>query len=190
MGIVGKELEELRASRPKRFIRGLKERSASEHTPIRMDLPDDAWVVEKSELRVTEEKKKTQEELETMKQARLETLEVLENLELERPSSRLEDQARYEAMKELEEVRKQRSVTMQDEATKIEVSQIVASKLDGEGESSKHESVALKSSQDADVDENSNRNSSNQRIDSTINTNSIFGHEKRDEAKEEKETCQ
>merc|ERR1711915_555951 len=190
--IVGKELEELRTSRPKRFIKGLKERSASEHTPIRMNLPDDAWVVEKSELRVTEEKKKTQEELETMKQARLETLEVLENLEMERPSSRLEDQARYEAMKELEEVRKQRSVTMQDEATKNEVSQIVASKLDGEGESSNHESVALKSSQDTDADENSIRNLSNQRINSTINDNSIFGHEKRDEAKEEKEkqlTC-
>merc|ERR1711915_385287 len=76
---------------------------------------------------------------------------------------------------------------MQDEATKIEVSQIVASKLDGEGESSNHESVALKSSHDAD--ENSIRNSSNQRINSTINDNSMFGHEKRDEAKEEKETC-
>ena len=31
-------------------------------------------------------------------------------------------------MKELEEVRKQRSVTMQDEATKVEVSQVVFTK--------------------------------------------------------------
>ena len=54
----------------------------------RVTLPDNAWVVEKTEDRENVEKQKAFQELEMVKQARLETLEVLENMELERPSSR------------------------------------------------------------------------------------------------------
>ena len=53
-----------------------------------MKLPDDSWVVEKSESRIKEERKKAIAELELVKQARLETLEAMENMEIERPSSR------------------------------------------------------------------------------------------------------
>ena len=105
---VEKELDELRISRPKRFHKvwkhktvqicnsyctvyfqiGQEERSASAHALQRVKLPDDSWVVEKSESRIAEERRKASEELELVKQARLETLEALENMELERPSSR------------------------------------------------------------------------------------------------------
>ena len=54
----------------------------------KITLPDDAWVVEKSEDKALIEKQRAFEELESIKQARLETLEVIENTELERPSSR------------------------------------------------------------------------------------------------------
>ena len=54
----------------------------------RITLPDDAWVVERTGDRELIEKQKAFHELEMVKQARLETLEVIENMELERPSSR------------------------------------------------------------------------------------------------------
>ena len=54
----------------------------------RITLPDDAWVVEKTEDRELFEKKKAINELEMVKQARLESLDVIENMEFERPSSR------------------------------------------------------------------------------------------------------
>ena len=69
----------------------------------RLHLADDVWVTEKSEDRVSQEKQKARQELEELKQARLETVEP------ERPSSRMEDQARQEALKELEEIKKVRS---------------------------------------------------------------------------------
>ena len=59
----------------------------------RITLPDDAWVVEKTGDRELIEKQKAFHELEMVKQARLETLEVIENMELERPSSRYNDLA-------------------------------------------------------------------------------------------------
>merc|ERR1711892_1537556 len=127
---VEKELDELRISRPKRFHKiGQEERSASAHALQRVKLPDDSWVVEKSESRIAEERRKAIEELELVKQARLETLEALENMELERPSSRVEDQSRFEAMKELDEVRRARTVTMQDDEVRSEVVKIVENQL-------------------------------------------------------------
>ena len=97
----------------------------------KITLPDDAWVVEKSEDKALIEKQRAFEELESIKQARLETLEVIENTELERPSSRflllfflfllsfnfviyrIEEQHREEAIKELEEVKKARHLAME-----------------------------------------------------------------------------
>jgi len=132
---VEKELDELRLSRPKRFQRiGKEERSSSAHVLQRVKLPDDSWVVEKSESRIKEERKRAIEELELVKQARMETLEAMENMEIERPSSRLEDQVRYEAMKELEEVRRVRTVSMQEEEVKSDVAKILENQLIDEGQ--------------------------------------------------------
>ena len=64
------------------------ERSLSAEALHRITLPDDAWLVEKTGDRELIEKQKAFHELEMVKQARLETLEVIENMELERPSSR------------------------------------------------------------------------------------------------------
>lgn len=53
-----------------------------------MTLPDNAWVIENIEDKTQAEKQKSIVELEMVKQARLESLEVIENMEIERPSSR------------------------------------------------------------------------------------------------------
>merc|ERR1711892_1436025 len=55
-----------------------------------------------------EERKKALHELEFVKKARIESLEVIENTESDRPSSRQEMKSRYETMRELEEVKKTR----------------------------------------------------------------------------------
>ena len=55
----------------------------------KVTVEDDAWVVERSEDKELIEKQKAIEELEMVKQARLDSLTVIENMELERPSSRL-----------------------------------------------------------------------------------------------------
>merc|ERR1711892_626227 len=55
-----------------------------------------------------EERKKALHELEFVKKARMESLEVIENAEVDRPSSRQEMKSRYETMRELEEVKKTR----------------------------------------------------------------------------------
>merc|ERR1711892_286296 len=55
-----------------------------------------------------EERKKALHELEFVKKARMESLEVIENTETDRPSSRQEIKSRYETMRELEEVKKTR----------------------------------------------------------------------------------
>merc|ERR1719450_1463283 len=125
-----KELDEVRSSRPSRFQKiGKEQRSSSAHVLHRTKLPDDAWVVEKSESRIAEEKRKAVEELELVKKSRLETLETLENMEIERPSSRMEDQVRLEAMKELKEVRRVRTVTLQGDEMREEVTKILKDQL-------------------------------------------------------------
>jgi len=142
---IEKELDELRLSRPKRFAKiGSKERSSSAHVLQRVKLEDSSWVVEKSENRLAEEKRKAEEEIELIRLARLETLETLETMELERPSSRIEDQTRFEAMKELDEVRRARTVTMQDDI-RSEVIKVVENQITQE---SKNEIS------DKDADEN------------------------------------
>ena len=70
------------------FVQIALERSLSAEALHRITLPDDAWLVEKTGDRELIEKQKAFHELEMVKQARLETLEVIENMELERPSSR------------------------------------------------------------------------------------------------------
>jgi len=125
-----KELDEVRSSRPSRFQKiGKEQRSSSAHVLHRTKLADDAWVVEKSESRIAEERRKAVEELELVKKSRLETLETLENMEIERPSSRMEDQVRLEAMKELEEVRRVRTVTLQGDEMREEVTKILKDQL-------------------------------------------------------------
>merc|ERR1712083_1116431 len=79
--------------------------SQSAHTMMRTRLPDSSWVVERSASRLEEERQKALQELEEVKKARQETLEVIENGELERPSSRAEIESRNKALKELEEVK-------------------------------------------------------------------------------------
>merc|ERR1711892_443113 len=54
-------------------------------------------------------------------------------MEIERPSSRLEDKVRFEALKELEEVRRARTVTMQEDEVKSEVVQTLENQLSGGG---------------------------------------------------------
>jgi len=110
---VEKELNEIRESRPTPLTKRWKpkpyqkpaERSQSAHVPHRATLSDNSWVLEKSESRMEEERKKALDELEFVKKVRMETLEVVENNEIERPSSR------FETMKELEELKKSRSET-------------------------------------------------------------------------------
>ena len=92
------------------------ERSSSSSTRVgRLHLADDVWVTERSEDKVSQEKEKARQELEEVKQARLETLEP------ERPSSRGE-LARQEALKELEELKKVRSSLMENTKEDCEVS--------------------------------------------------------------------
>merc|ERR1719187_1702261 len=125
-----KELDEVRSSRPSRFQKiGKEQRSSSAHVLHRTKLADDAWVVEKSESRIEEERRKAIEELELVKKSRLETLETLDNMDIERPSSRMEDKVRLEALKELEEVRRVRTVTMQGDEMKSEVTKILKDQL-------------------------------------------------------------
>ena len=62
-------------------------RSLSSDALNRVTLPDDVWVIEHED-RTQIEKLKTVTELEMVKRARLETLEVIENMEMDRPSSR------------------------------------------------------------------------------------------------------
>ena len=85
--------EELRTSRT----------SVTEKLGGRLELPDDVWVTEISEDKVEQEKEKTRRELDQLKQSRLETIQ------LERPSSRIQELARLESRKELEEIKKVRS---------------------------------------------------------------------------------
>merc|ERR1719483_318982 len=114
---VEKELNEIRESRPTPLAKRWKpkqyqkssERSQSAHPLQRAKLPDNSWVVEKSESRLEEEKKKALNELELVKKARMETLEVIESSEVERSSSRPEMQAKFETRKELEEIKKVRT---------------------------------------------------------------------------------
>ena len=110
----------------------------------RITLPDDAWVVERNGDRELIEKQKAFHELEMVKQARLETLEVIENMELERPSSRyndlvllvtiiddmfrMEEQKRQEALQELEEIRKNRNSSMEDTDIKNKVLKVMLAK--------------------------------------------------------------
>merc|ERR1711892_918975 len=129
-----KELDEVRMSRPKRFQKIVKEqRSSSAHVLQRVKLADDSWVAEKSESRIAEERRKAIKELELVKQARLQSLEAMDNMEIERPSSRLEDKVRFEALKELEEVRRARTVTMQEDEVKSEVVQTLENQLSSGG---------------------------------------------------------
>merc|ERR1712106_1169685 len=131
---VEKELDEVRMSRPKRFQKIVKEqRSSSAHVLQRVKLADDSWVAEKSESRIAEERRKAIKELELVKQARLQSLEAMDNMEIERPSSRLEDKVRFEALKELEEVRRARTVTMQEDEVKSEVVQTLEHQLSSGG---------------------------------------------------------
>jgi len=112
---ISRELEEIRDSRPtpvtKRWRPAQQNResaaarSQSAHSLRRTRLPDDAWVVERSASRLEEERLKAVQELEEVKRARQETLEVIENGELERPSSRAEAENRTKALRELEEVK-------------------------------------------------------------------------------------
>lgn len=62
-------------------------RSLSSDALNRVTLPDDIWVIEHED-KTEVEKLKAVAELEMVKRARLETLEVIENMEMERPSSR------------------------------------------------------------------------------------------------------
>merc|ERR1711892_624464 len=62
-----------------------------------------------------EERKKAVHELEFVKKARMESLEVIENAESDRPSSRQEMKSRYETMRELEEVKKTRFEAKSDD---------------------------------------------------------------------------
>jgi len=112
---ISKELEEIRDSRPTPVTKRWRPpqqtretgaaRSQSAHSLRRTRLPDDAWVVERSASRLEEERLKAVQELEEVKKARQETLEVIENGELERPSSRAEAENRTRALRELEEVK-------------------------------------------------------------------------------------
>ena len=88
------ELEELRRSRTV-----VREKLGG----VGHQLRDDVWVTVESEDRVEEEREKTRRELDQVKQSRLEPTQ------LERPSSRIEEQARLESRKELEEIKKVRS---------------------------------------------------------------------------------
>ena len=90
-------------------------------------------MIENIEDKTQAEKQKSIVELEMVKQARLESLEVIENMEIERPSSRyklsrkcypvqskilfyyrLQEQTKQEALRELEEVKKNRNLAMVD----------------------------------------------------------------------------
>ena len=90
------------------------ERSSS--TAARLHLADDVWVTEKSEDKVSQEKQRASQELEQVKQARLETSEP------ERPSSRMEKLSRQEALKELEGIKKVRSTMNENTKEHSEVS--------------------------------------------------------------------
>merc|ERR1711971_99552 len=115
MGDISRELDEIRDSRPTPIAKrwrpaqqnreSVAARSQSAHSLRRTRLPDDAWVVERSASRLEEERLKAVQELEEVKRARQETLEVIENGELERPSSRAEAENRTKALRELEEVK-------------------------------------------------------------------------------------
>merc|ERR1711971_1225121 len=112
---ISRELDEIRDSRPTPIAKrwrpaqqnreSVAARSQSAHSLRRTRLPDDAWVVERSASRLEEERLKAVQELEEVKRARQETLEVIENGELERPSSRAEAENRTKALRELEEVK-------------------------------------------------------------------------------------
>ena len=71
-----------------KYFQIANERSKSAHPLQRVTLPDNAWVIENIEDKTQAEKQKSIVELEMVKQARLESLEVIENMEIERPSSR------------------------------------------------------------------------------------------------------
>lgn len=108
------ELEELRNSRSAVVERLVVERSSS--TVGRLHLADDVWVTEKCEDKVTQERQKARQELEEVKQARLDMVEP------QRPSSRMEDQARQEALKELEEIKAVRCGVIENTKRDSEVS--------------------------------------------------------------------
>jgi len=112
---VEKELDEIREARPTPLVKRWNpkpykkpsERSQSAHVPHRATLSDSSWVLEKSESRMEDERKKALDELEFIKKMRLESLGA-ENADNERPSSRQEVISRYETLKELEDIRRAR----------------------------------------------------------------------------------
>jgi len=95
------ELEEVRKSRSAVAEKLAVERSLS--AAPRLKLADDVWVTEKPEDNLWQEKQRTRQELEQLKQSRMETVEF------ERPSSRLEELLKLQSIKELEQVKKVRS---------------------------------------------------------------------------------
>lgn len=95
------------------------ERSSSSSKAKRLHLADDVWVTEKSEDKLCQEKQKARQELELVKQARLETLEP------ERHSSRMGELSRQEASEELQEIKKVRSTMIENTKEHSEVSNIM-----------------------------------------------------------------
>ena len=81
-------------------------------------LPDRCWVTERpSSLLMEEEKERRNQELESVKKARLEAEAALEE---DRPSSRLEDRARIETLRELEAVKTIRREGVSEEEFSVE----------------------------------------------------------------------
>jgi len=111
------ELRQIRDSRTTPLTKRWKpkqykqERSKSAHVLQRAKLPDDSWLKEKSNTRLEEDRMNVREEIELIKKSRIKTLEIIDNLENERPSSRQEQENKSETLKELEEVRKARMNT-------------------------------------------------------------------------------
>jgi len=126
---ITKELSDLRENRPTTIAKRWRpkldakgqtdERSRSAHALQRIKLPDDCWVMERSASRLEEERQKAVQELEQVKKARAETLEIMEREELERPSSRAEIETRAQSLRELEEVKRARAVSSGDQQETI-----------------------------------------------------------------------
>jgi len=93
------------------------QRSRSAHPIGRLKLPDNCWVIESSSYNnLEEEKERRKNELDSMKQARLET-----NIqELDRPSSRLQEKTRQETLKELEFVKTVRKEGVNEDEFTVE----------------------------------------------------------------------
>merc|ERR1719402_81673 len=136
---IAKELNEIRDTRPTPIAKRWRpqqegkttslqvvqpQRSRSAHSLTRVRLPDDCWVMERSASRLEEERQKAVQELEEVKLARLQTLEVIESGELERPSSRAEVETRAQALRELEEVKRVRSEGAGDSSQQEAISKV------------------------------------------------------------------